>query len=102
MLTAGVYKRVKKLWTTTDIAELLGVSDKHIRKWIDDGQLKNQVLPGFSERRVHREDLRKFLLTYQYYHALREMDAEESITRKYPDEDEPLPPRPARQPPKTK
>ena len=53
---------VPKLYTPSEVAELLGVSLRTVRKWINDGELAHTRL-SVSERliRVREEDLIAFL-----------------------------------------
>ncbi len=87
--------KVRKLWSTGNISDLIGVNPKKVADWIDLGELKNVTLPGLDERRVHREELRRFLERYEFVWALRELDIEEGLivsaaSRKA--QDVPLPP----------
>ncbi len=67
--------RMKKLFSTGQIADLIGVCAKVVAGWIDTGKLKGLTLPGSTnERRVHRDELRAFLIAHNFDYALRELD----------------------------
>lgn len=74
---------VRKLFSTGQIAELVGVKARTVTKWIDSGELQGTRLPGgdlrSGDRRVHREALRSFLQRFEFIWALRELDKEEGI-----------------------
>jgi excisionase family DNA binding protein len=70
-------RKVRKLFSTGQVAELVGTNPKTVAGWFDKGILKGVKLPGLGERRVHREELRGFLARYEYIWAIRELDQEE-------------------------
>ncbi len=74
-LAAG--KQARKLWTTGQVARLVGCNVKAVARWIDTGELKGYLLPGDPGRRVHRAELRRFLADHDYSWALEELAAEE-------------------------
>ncbi len=84
MITTMARKKVRKLWSTGQIAELVGVNPKTVAQWIDGGEMAGVKLPGLVERRVHRQELRSFLAKFEYEWALREMDQEEGINQTPP------------------
>lgn len=56
----------QKVFTTGQIAQLLAVAPRTVSKWIDSRLLKGFRLPGSADRRVVREELRRFLVRYGY------------------------------------
>ena len=50
----------RKLLSTSQVAELLGVSDQSVANWVDNGQLKAGRTPG-GHRRIAVEDLVEFM-----------------------------------------
>lgn len=78
-MSVAMRRKVRKLFTTGQIAELLGISTKTIASYIDKGYLKGVELPGTSERRVPRQELRLFLVKWNHIWPLRELDAEEGV-----------------------
>lgn len=78
----GAQKSVLKLWSTGQIARLLGVNVKTVATWIDKGDLKGVKFPAQKpDRRVHRDELRRFLTQHDCDWALKEMDQDESAGR---------------------
>lgn len=67
----------RRLWSTGQISRLVGFDVKCVSRWIDQGYLKGVRLPGTAERRVHRNELRRFLVEHDYAWALDELDEEE-------------------------
>jgi excisionase family DNA binding protein len=68
----GVYLRVG------EIAGMLGVNVKTVRRWIDTGRLEGHRMPENvnqqQERRVHHEVLRDFLVKAGYKRTVRDLD----------------------------
>ncbi len=64
--------------TVGQIAELVGVNRKTVRKWVDSGRLPGMRLPGEEnqqrERRVHQDVLREFLERAGYTRVIQELD----------------------------
>jgi excisionase family DNA binding protein len=58
-----------KWMTTGQIATLLGVSQRMVSRWIDEGRLIGIRLPGSRERRVHPDVLREFQRYYGFDRA---------------------------------
>jgi excisionase family DNA binding protein len=57
-------------WLTTgQIASRLGVSQRMVAKWIDDGRLIGIRLPGSRDRRVHPDVLEEFQRHYGFNRA---------------------------------
>ncbi len=82
--TAMSHRKVKKLWGTGQISDLIGTNPKTVATWIDAGELKGVRLPGLNERRVHRDVLRAFCEKYEYTWALDVLNAEEGLPRVTP------------------
>jgi excisionase family DNA binding protein len=65
--------------TVGQIADLVGVDRKTVRKWVDTGALPGMRLPGDEtqqrERRVHQDVLRQFLEAHGYTRIIRELNA---------------------------
>lgn len=72
-------RRARQLWTTGQLADLIGFSPKTIATWIDSRELYGVTMPGVLDRRVHRSALREFLRRYDYYWALAKLDCEEGL-----------------------
>ncbi len=72
-------RKVRKLFSTGQAAELIGVDQKTIANYVDRGYIKGIKLPGLGERRIPRQELRKFLVEYDHVWPLRELDMEEGI-----------------------
>ncbi len=69
-------RKIGVLWNVGQIADLVGVNPKTVRRWIDDGKLEGTRLPGNAgERRVHQDTLREFLVNLGYTRNVAEMDA---------------------------
>jgi excisionase family DNA binding protein len=49
------------VFTTTEIARLVGVAPQTVCKWIDTGRLKGYRVPFSNHRRVSRANLIRFL-----------------------------------------
>jgi len=54
--------RKKLTYTTGQIAKICDVAPRTVSHWIDRGLLKGYRIPGSSDRRVHREQLLKFMI----------------------------------------
>lgn len=54
-----------KVFTTSQVAGLLGVSSNTIRELFDCGKLRGYRFPGKKHRYVPRDALRRFLLEYE-------------------------------------
>lgn len=70
--STGVYLRVG------EIATMLGLNVKTVRRWIDSGRLEGHRIPmevnQQQERRVHHEVLRDFLVRSGYKRTVRDLD----------------------------
>ncbi len=55
-----------KLYTTTEVGELLGVQPQTISKYVADGRLKARVIGG--KKYVSEEGLKEFLLSTDKAH----------------------------------
>lgn len=77
----------QKLFTTGEIAGLVDTTPKTVARWIDEGLLPGVKLPGMVERRVHRDDARKFFVEMGYHWAVKDLD-------NWEDRDAPEPPAP--------
>ena len=84
-------RKIRKFFTTGEIADLCGSNPKTVAVWIDSGEMKGVKYPNQTERRVHRDELRRFFESYENIWALRELDIEEGIPRETPNT-EPEPP----------
>ncbi len=51
--------------TTSDAAVYAGVTTATVRRWLDRGILPGWKLPGSKHRRVHADDLVRFLEEYR-------------------------------------
>lgn len=51
----------KKLFTTGEVCDFCGVSDKTVLKWVQDGEIKAIKLPGSGMLRFYAEELTKFM-----------------------------------------
>ena len=51
----------KKVFTTTQVGKICGVTQQTVIKWIDSGQLEGFRLPNSRDRRVTRAALLKFM-----------------------------------------
>jgi excisionase family DNA binding protein len=80
--------KIRMLFTTGEIAGLVGSNSKTVARWIDDGALAGVRFPGiFKERRVHRDVLRAFCEAHQFTWAIEALDREEEgdeLPRKKP------------------
>jgi hypothetical protein len=77
----GDQKKLIKLFTTGQIADLMGLDVRTVAKWIDSGALVGVYLPPSNkqrERRVHRDELVKFCEANHYTWVLKELAAEEA------------------------
>ncbi|MCB1154022.1 MAG: PilZ domain-containing protein [Deltaproteobacteria bacterium] len=54
----------KKVFTTGDVARLLGININTVIKWFDDGKLDGFRLPTSHERRIPRSALRSFMIEH--------------------------------------
>jgi excisionase family DNA binding protein len=52
---------MKKIYTTGDVAKLLGVNINTVIKWFDEGVLAGFRLPGSADRRIPASSLLKFM-----------------------------------------
>lgn len=52
---------MKRIFTTTEVAEILQVSNRKVTQWIDSGRLKGFRLPDSTHRRVLKEQLEEFI-----------------------------------------
>jgi excisionase family DNA binding protein len=58
-----------KWLTTGQISRRLGVAQRTVTKWIDDGRLNGIRLPGSRDRRVHPDALEEFERHYGFDRA---------------------------------
>jgi len=54
--------RMKRTYTTGQVAKICDVAPRTVSKWIDGGFLKGYRIPGSTDRRVHRDQLLKFMI----------------------------------------
>ena len=54
---------MKKIYTTGEVAKILGLNINTIIKWFDDGKIKGFKLPGSNERRIPAKALVEFMKT---------------------------------------
>ncbi len=59
----------RKVLTTGDVARLCDVASRTVQKWVDTGRLKGGRLPESNTRRVHRDDLLRFLEKEGMHHV---------------------------------
>ncbi|MBN20419.1 MAG: response regulator [Bdellovibrionaceae bacterium] len=64
--------KMTTFYTTTQVAEMCGVSFRTVIRWADKGYLKAQVLPGRGDRRFLKEDVIAFL-EHQKFHVPEEL-----------------------------
>lgn len=57
---------IKQTFTTGQVAKICGVSANTVCKWIDRGVLAGYRIPDSRARRVHRTELRKFLIGHGF------------------------------------
>ena len=57
----GPGARMKTVFTTGEVAEICGISQQTVIRWIDSGRLKGYRVPGSRFRRVTREALIDFM-----------------------------------------
>lgn len=57
---------MKIIYTTGEVARLIGCAPRTVSMWIDNGHMKGFRLPGSEDRRVHRSDLLVFLQSIGY------------------------------------
>lgn len=57
-------KRMGDIMTTGEVAKVTGVNVRKVARWIDTGELPGWRIPGSTDRRVHRDDLRRFMATH--------------------------------------
>lgn len=50
----------QKLYTTGDICDFVGVSNKTVLGWVSNGEIKSIRLPGSGLLRFYAEDIVKF------------------------------------------
>ena len=55
--------RQKTVFTTGEVARLLGVNINTVIKWFEEGKLQGFRLPGSNDRRIPLASLRKFMVT---------------------------------------
>ena len=55
-----------KIFTTTEVAEILQVSNRKVTQWIDNKIIDGFPLPGSTHRRVSDVSLRKFMENNNY------------------------------------
>lgn len=71
-----------------EIATMLGLNVKTVRRWIDTGRLEGHRMPTEvnrqQERRVHYEALRDFLVRAGYKRTVRELDDKVMAERPIP------------------
>ncbi len=66
---------VRKYWTTGQVAALLCCSGRTVLEMCNTGKLPCLRLPSRNlDRRIHREDLRRFLHEFGYVHEVRVLD----------------------------
>lgn len=80
MMNSMCITRVRKLFSTGQVAALLGITAKTVTTYCDSGTIQTIRLPGGKERRIHRETLRDFCDRWGFVHALSELDTEEGVT----------------------
>ncbi|WP_020406254.1 response regulator [Hahella ganghwensis] len=56
---------MKEVFTTTEVANLCGVSFRTVIRWIERGELGAYKLPGRGDHRIPRADLAKFMDQHQ-------------------------------------
>lgn len=49
------------IFTTGQVASLIGVAPRTVSKWFDSGRLRGFRIPGSQDRRIPREHLVRFL-----------------------------------------
>jgi len=54
---------MKKVYTTGEVAKLLGININTVIKWFDDGKINGFRLPGSRERRITHSALLSFMKT---------------------------------------
>jgi excisionase family DNA binding protein len=54
----------KKVFTTGEVAKLLGININTVIKWFDDGQIKGFRLPISNDRRIPKANLKNFMLEH--------------------------------------
>jgi hypothetical protein len=64
----------QKLFTTGEIAAMVDTTPKTVARWIDEGLLKGTFLPGMTERRCFRDDIRAFFEKMGWDYAIRALD----------------------------
>ena len=52
---------MKKIYTTGEVAKLLGININTVIKWFDDGKIEGFRLPGSRERRITHNALLQFM-----------------------------------------
>ena len=52
---------MKKIYTTGEVAKLLGININTVIKWFDDGKIEGFRLPGSRERRITHSALLQFM-----------------------------------------
>jgi excisionase family DNA binding protein len=57
---------MNKVYTTTEVANILQVSNRKVTQWIDDNVLKGFRLPQSLHRRVMHDKLVEFMAEYGY------------------------------------
>src|SRR5262245_41693343 len=58
---SSLVRTTARVFTTGQVAHLLGVAPRTVSKWFDRGLLSGYRIPGSNDRRIPREDLLKFI-----------------------------------------
>lgn len=56
--------KIKKVFTTGQVAKICMVAPRTVSKWFDAGRLRGYRIPGSQERRIPRDALIRFLKEY--------------------------------------
>jgi excisionase family DNA binding protein len=72
----------RRIFTTGQVAKLVGVRPASVNKWFDRGVLKGYRIPGSQERRVPREQLDAFVRDQGLAESLEALESKHGIQQK--------------------
>lgn len=52
------------IYTTGQVAEIFGVTTRHVCQWFDSGRMRGYRIPGSQDRRIAGEHIEKFADEY--------------------------------------
>ena len=72
---------MRTIFTCPQIAALVGIAPRTVRKWFDAGRLRGYRIPGTQDIRVPREHLIRFAEEHGFTNVLRKLEEEEKASK---------------------